>query len=377
MKKIVSIVSYSILPYSSGGQKSIAQFNEFLGTQCDLTVISTSSNDSSLVKNYTLIPWMKNNLLKFFDLSLFFKVVSFIKNNNINYLMLEHPYMGWLGWLVKLRCKIPLIIHTHNIEYLRFKSVGKKWWPILMWYEKWVLTMADTIFCISEEDKQFMVTNFSLPASKCHVITFGLPLPSIPKDKVDCAETVRKLHHIESDASIILFNGLLSYAPNANAVRDIAQHINPLLLKSDLKYKIIICGKGLPEDLNGLKAYTGQNIIYAGLVPDIELYFKAADIFINPILSGGGIKTKLVEALGFNTTVISAETGAIGCDKEASGNKLIVVQDNDWETFAGEVIDKLKTSIQTPDSFYAKYYWGNITKKALDAVDISSNKTNT
>jgi len=368
LKKIVSIVSYSILPYSSGGQKSIAQFNEFLGTQCDLTVISTSGNDASLARNYHLLPLMKNNLLKFFDLSLFFKLVKLIQSKKINYLMLEHPYMGWLGWLVKLRCKIPLIIHTHNVEYLRFKSVGKKWWPILMWYEKWVLTVADYVFCISEEDKQFMITHFSLPAGKCHVITFGLPLPAVPADKAICANTVRKMHNIDSDSSIILFNGLLSYAPNANAVRDIAQNINPLLLKSNLKYKIIICGKGLPEDLNGLKDYTNQNVIYAGLVSDIELYFEAADIFINPILSGGGIKTKLVEALGFNTTVISAETGAIGCDKAASGNKLIVVKDNDWESFAAEVINKLKIPIQTPDTFYAKYYWGNITKKALDAI---------
>jgi glycosyltransferase involved in cell wall biosynthesis len=191
LKKIVSLVSYSILPYSSGGQKSIAQFNEFLGAQCDLTVISTVGNDTSLVKQYKMILWMKNNLLKFFDLSLFFKLVSFVKSTHTDYLMLEHPYMGWLGWLVKLRCKIPLIIHTHNIEYLRFKSVGKKWWPILMWYEKWVLTIADYVFCISEEDRQFMVTHFSLPESKCQVITFGLPLPAVPSDKAASAATHR------------------------------------------------------------------------------------------------------------------------------------------------------------------------------------------
>jgi glycosyltransferase involved in cell wall biosynthesis len=213
-----------------------------------------------------------------------------------------------------------------------------------------------------------MINDFSLPAFKCTVITFGLPLPAVPDDKADCATLVRKVHGIDKDAAIILFNGLLSYTPNANAVRDIVTHINPILLESSLKYKIIICGKGLPEDLNGLKDFTNKHIIYAGLVPDIELYFKAADIFINPILSGGGIKTKLVEALGFNTTVISAETGAIGCDKVASGNKLIVVKDNDWSTFATEIINKLNSTIQTPASFYDKYYWGNITKKALSVL---------
>jgi glycosyltransferase involved in cell wall biosynthesis len=367
-KKIASIVSYQILPYFSGGQKSIAQFNEFLGEKCELTVFSTSSNDINLANNYTMLPWLRSNILKFFDLSLFFKISAYIKSNGIQYIMLEHPYMGWLGWLIRLSCKIPLIVHTHNIEFLRFKSVGKKWWPILMWYEKWVLNTADIVFCISEEDKQYMINNLSIDADKCNVITFGLPFPSIPSDKSSCGEIVRKQHNINKDESIILFNGLLSYYSNANAVRDIVEDINPLLIHSDLGYKIIICGKGLPEEFNGLKDYADKNIIYAGLVPDIELYFKAADIFINPILSGGGIKTKLVEALGFNTTVISAETGAIGCDRVACGDKLVVVKDKDWETFAEEIINKLKQPIQTPDSFYEKYYWGNITKKALDAL---------
>jgi glycosyltransferase involved in cell wall biosynthesis len=369
-KKIASIVSYQILPYFSGGQKSIAQFNEFLGAQSDLTVFSTNSNDCNLVKNYTLLPWMKNGKLKFFQLSLYFKISSFIKANEIKYLIIEHPYMGWLGWLVKHSCNIPLIVHTHNIEYLRFKSVGKLWWPILMGYEKWVLNMADIVFCISEEDKQFMVNELSVRESKCHVITFGLPIPSVPTDKQLCADTVRKLHNINTNEAIILFNGQLNYGPNLNAVNDILNHINPLLLKSGLDYKIIICGKFLPEELNGLKEYADKNIIYAGMVPDIELYFKAADIFINPVLSGGGIKTKLVEALGYNTTVISAATGAIGCDREASGDKLVVIKDNDWAAFTEAIIEKLHQPITTPDSFYAKYYWGNITKKALDCLPI-------
>ena len=367
-KNIASIVSYQILPYATGGQKSIAQFNEYLGQRSNLTVFSTRNNNVSLANQYTLLPWLKSGLIKFFQLSLFFRISAYIKSNGIKYFILEHPYMGWLGWLIKHACNITLIVHTHNIEHVRFKSVGKPWWPILMWYERWVLNMADVVFCISEEDRQFMIHELSVNESKCQVITFGLPISSVPVDKKACADEVRKLHQINQEEAIVLFNGQLSYGPNLNAVKDILNNINPILLNSGLLYKLIICGKGLPDELNSLKDYADKNIIYAGLVPDIELYFKAADIFINPILSGGGIKTKLVEALGYNTTVISAKTGAIGCDKEASGDKLVVIQDNDWHAFAKAIIDKLQLPIETPASFYAKYYWGNIAQKALDCL---------
>lgn len=368
-KNVLSIVSYNILPYFSGGQKSIAQFNEFLGEQCNLTVVSTSSNNHLLAKSYTMLPWMKSNPLKFIQVSLFFRLSALIKEKGIQYFILEHPYMGWLGWLIKWKCKIKLIVHTHNLEFLRFKSVGKKWWPILKWYETWVLNMADQVFCISEEDKAYMVNNLKVPAAKCSVITFGLPFSSIPDDKIACAYKVRTLHNIHPNDKLILFNGLLNYHPNTNAVNDIINYINPLLIKSLLNYKILICGKGLPEAFNDLKDFKDKNIIYTGLVGDIELYFKAADLFINPVLSGGGIKTKLVEALGYNTTVVSAETGAIGCDKNACGSKLVVIKDKDWQSFVAAILIQLESPINTPTSFYDKYYWGNITKKALEELN--------
>ena len=48
------------------------------------------------------------------------------------------------------------------------------------------------------------------------------------------------------------------------------------------------------EDLKDIK-----NLVYAGFVNDVDVYYKGADLFINPVNSGGGLKTKLVEAIGF------------------------------------------------------------------------------
>ncbi|MBK7558780.1 MAG: glycosyltransferase [Chitinophagaceae bacterium] len=74
-------------------------------------------------------------------------------------------------------------------------------------------------------------------------------------------------------------------------------------------------------------------MIYAGFVEDINLYFKGCDIFINPVVNGGGIKTKLVEALGYDLSVTSTKTGAIGIPVEMTGNKMKISEDNDWKAF--------------------------------------------
>ena len=93
------------------------------------------------------------------------------------------------------------------------------------------------------------------------------------------------------------------------------------------------------------------------------MYFKAADIFLNPVLTGGGIKTKMVESIAFGTTVITTATGAAGIHKNICGNKLIVVPDNDWKSFAEAIIDNADKYEITPPSYYEYYYWGNIVKK--------------
>ncbi len=166
---------------------------------------------------------------------------------------------------------------------------------------------------------------------------------------------------------ILLFNGLLDYKPNLDALKIILEEINPLLLlQATFQYKIIICGKRLPEEMNGLKDYADKNIIYAGFVDDIESYFKAADLFLNPVQSGGGIKTKMVEAIAFGTTVVATESGAVGIEKKVCGEKLVVVPDNRWEKFSVAINQNMNILPMTPSDYYNYYSWNNIIKNLIE-----------
>jgi glycosyltransferase involved in cell wall biosynthesis len=242
--------------------------------------------------------------------------------------------------------------------------VGKWWWPILKRYEKWCLQKADAVFFITSEDKQFAINSWKIAKEKCIDVPFGVEIKNYPDDKEAAREKVESGYSITKDKKILLFNGMLNYKPNLDALKIILDKINPLLLTQPaFRYKIIICGKGLPDELNSLQEYTDKNIIFAGFVPDIETYFKAADIFLNPVQSGGGIKTKMVEAIAYGTTVIATETGATGINREICGDKLTVVKDNDWKIFADMVIEHAGRISATPGSYYKEYFWGNIIKK--------------
>lgn len=367
MKKVLAIAPYAYLPFFSGGQKFIARFLEHLGNKLDLTVVSVAENDLSLARTYKIMPLMKTSFSRYLDRSLIEKITTIVKEQQVDTIICEHPYLAWLVFAVRKRTGVKVIFHTHNIEHQRFKSMGKWWWPVLKGYEKRSFQKADHIFFITPEDKAFAVNNWHIDEKKCIDVPFGIDVQEFPSDRSACRAQVAAKHGIGLDEKILSFNGLLDYKPNSDALDIILDKINPLLLnEAGLRYKIIISGKNLPASYNDLKDYVGRNIIYTGFTDDITTYLKATDIFLNPVQSGGGIKTKMVEAIGYGATVVSTETGATGIEKKHCGEKLHITTDNDWFAFTQAIMEQCRQAFKpTPSAYYDHYNWGHIIERVV------------
>jgi len=354
-----------------GGQKGIACFYAAFSKCIDVTLVSVKSNAQPDNFSGAFMPVMPNAKSRYFNPFGIFAFLKIIRKQQATHLVIEHPYLGWLGFLLKKIISVKLIIHSHNIESLRFKSTGKWWWKMLWHYEKWTHRQADINFFITDEDKQFALTHFKLNPSKCHTITYGFDFGKAPsaEEKSIAKSALQQKHNIPSTNKILLFNGTLDYAPNLNALKNILFDINPILLEAvNFKYTIIICGKGLPADLQELKEFADKNIVYAGFVDDISLYFKGSDIFINPVVEGGGIKTKLVEALGNNMSCISTVEGAIGVPEKITGGKITIVSNTNWDEFSKAIVACNSISNPIDAQFFNHFYWNNIAGKAASII---------
>lgn len=369
MANVLSIVTYKIFPAKLGGQKGIALFNKYLSAEENLFCFTIKDNDPSLA-SYKVFNLLSNSPSRYFNIFYFRQLKKIVRENDISHIICEHPYYGWMALLLKYFCKVKLVIHSHNIESERFKTVGKWWWKILWHYEKFIHQKADFTFCITQQDRNYFYRNYHIPYEKSTVITYGISWnqpPSSPEKK-EAKDFLLKKYSLTSETHLFLFNGTLDYGPNLDAVKNIVEKINPLFIQKNISYKIIICGKGLPEEMNELKNYLDKNIIYAGFVDDISVYFKGADVFINPVTDGGGIKTKLVEALGYNLNAVSTFNGAMGVDQTICNEKLFLTENNDWQEFA----DKMETAICMDQSisseFFQHFYWKNIAAKAAEVI---------
>ncbi|MBP6431838.1 MAG: glycosyltransferase [Ferruginibacter sp.] len=372
--RVLTLIPYTFLPARLGGQKNIALFFKFFSALVKITCVSVKDNDTSLVTEYEILNILQNGKLRYANPFYFFTLKKIIRQKKITHLMVEHPYYGWLGILLKLFCKVKLVVRSQNIEAERFKSIGKWWWGILWNYEKMTHRFADYNFFIQQDDEQYAIAKYKLDPAKCFIITYGFELtaPPLRQDKITAKEKLAALYNISKKERFILFNGSLNYKPNKDALDNILANINPLLLEAEnFAYKIIICGSNLDESYNKLKDYAGKNIIYAGFVDDITLFYKGTDMLINPVTDGGGIKTKLVEALGYNLNVVTTASGAIGVPLSLTGGKMKVIGDTDWSNFS-EAIIKSKVDQDIPNAFFDNFYWGKIAEKAAGILQLNN-----
>jgi polysaccharide biosynthesis protein PslH len=372
MLNVLSIVPYSFLPARFGGTISIARFNNYFSKQVNLVCVSTKSNDTSLAKGYELLNILSNSQLRYINLFYFFRLRSIIRRRKITHLLIEHPYYGWLGILLKRSTGVQLVVHSHNMEGLRRKSLGRWWWKLLWRYEKRVHRAADFSFFIQENDRQYAIEHFELSPSRCGTVTYGIDLdaPPAPAEKARAKEWVHQQHAIPPGNNILLFNGSFDYMPNLEGLNKIINLLNPALQQlKDFAYTIIICGKDIPVSISS-KQY--PNMIIAGYVDDILIYNKGADIFLNPVIEGGGIKTKLVDALGYDMHAVSTESGAIGVDPKICNEKLAIAPDGDWIEFTRLIIRQATLKNHTPAAFYAQFYWGTITANAARFIQTTN-----
>lgn len=146
--------------------------------------------------------------------------------------------------------------------------------------EKWVFNQADA--------ERFMAHYGYAPDE---IIPMGAPIPKT-------SEEYKKIVIDKKDKKQMLFV-CSSYYVNIDGFKWFYQNVVPNLKK---KYHIIIVGTGA-QQLKSL--ITNEDIEILGRVESMAAYYESADVIIEPVFDGGGMKVKTIEALSFGKVIIS------------------------------------------------------------------------
>lgn len=368
---IAMIVPYRFVPPVNGGHKAAYGFAKYLSRVADFHCISTQNNEAAKA-DFPLTALLPEGPSKYFSPVVLWRLYRYFQQHQIRFVVLHQHFIGILLLPLILLTSVKFVIFSQNIEYQRFKSLLRWYWPIIYLSEWLVYKVAWRVQFISPDDLPIAVQQFGLKPKKCDITPYGTDQQESPTE-ADLATARRKVteaHQYGPDEKLIIFFGPQTYQPNLEAVDRIIHHINPWLLENmDQPYRILICGGGLPKSYHQLAEYKAKNIDYLGFVPDIDLYVKASDVMINPINTGGGVKTKVIEAIALGKTVISSYTGALGVEPEACGQKLLRVNDEDYVAYGQAIKSALQhTSCPTPSAFYQLYYWPNAIQSLIAVI---------
>lgn len=360
---VLSIAPYRILPATSGGHLGIVSLHDYLGKICDDHILSTSDNASEEKFSFRIHRIFTPGPKRYIPYYHLKEMVAVGREYNADCIFCDHPYMVPSVIALAKKLNVQWYLRSHNIESERFRTLGKKWWKVMFWFERYAMRKANGVFFITPEDAAWAKKNYNLPEKKCHIIPYGTVLGNAPEGHAAAKRELAETLQLDASKNWLYFLGALDYAPNTQAVNFILDEIMPRLDKINSNYQVLIAGKGLPAELQQKIEATGGKVRYLGFVPVLDTFLKAADIMLNPVLIGGGIKTKAVEALGYSKVVISSESGAAGILPEVCGNNLVITPDYDWDAFATATANAFNVTAQIPEAFYKTYFWGNIAQK--------------
>lgn len=142
----------------------------------------------------------------------------------------------------------------------------------------------------------------------------------------------------------MLFLGSFRHPPNQEALNWFTRHVLPLVLKSCRGARLVIVGAAAPP-LHSLPDLPG-NIEVRGFVEDVREPLSRYAVFVCPILSGSGMRVKLLEAFSAGIPVVSTRIGAEGLATE--DGEICALADDPAE-FAARIVELLRDTAKACD----------------------------
>lgn len=267
------------------------------------------------------------NIERFISTTYKEKLIDVLKNNNYDVIQLETVYLTPYTDTIKKYSKAAIVLRSHNIENeiwynlsatepnLIRKIYYKLCYKRLKQYEISSLAIYDMILSITDRDKK---TYFKInPHLKVNTVQVGIPLSNYDISK--SCDSCERFGYI----------GSLDWRPNIEGLRWFFDNVWVEIIKEFPDIKFHLAGRNADQTfLDDLP----RGVEYFGEVDDATEFISTLDAVIVPLLSGSGIRIKILESMAMAKTVISTSKGFEGIEIEDMNNAIIFESYHDLQS---------------------------------------------
>ncbi len=300
----------------------------FIGVDCDSSIRPLRLGSNLLFSSHPYIAERFNN--KAFRMAL----STLLQQESFDVIQLEGPYPGQYLDVIRKESKAIVSLRAHNVEHLIWKRKAlHERSPLNSWYMKnlarrlkaYELDVAhrsDRLIPISEYDLTYFREqgiqrpSLTIPAG---LILANYPLTELP------------------DAPTIFFIGALDWMPNQEGLNWFIQKVFHKLLTAIPELRFHVAGRNAPPSFE--RRLNHPNIVYHGEVSDALSFMQSYRLMVAPLLTGSGIRIKILEGMALGRPVVTTSTGIEGIPARIQED--VVVEDNPYE-FSNHVVRLLK-----------------------------------
>ena len=317
-------ISQAVLNKNNGGGQFVRSLTGLLKRVVgadNLTIISLpDQNDTSKhsrVENNLIIfeaapnkLQMFKNLLdgcpKWVDRNIFDKTVEIIKKGNYDFVFLGFSTYEYLIKKIKKETSLPVFVMyqgiTPNTKKSRLngasllqRAVSYPSYRMVLKRERVNAELADCNIVHNKRERDAYYYYYKKEPE--------LYLPVFIADKF----SENKGENPGYEGFSLLFIGS-NFGPNLSGLKWFAERVMP---KVSPKVNLYIVGQGM-EILAQEPLYQTCNIHIIGEVEDLAPWYYHADLVVEPIFEGDGMKTKTVEAMMFGKTILGSDEAFCG-----------------------------------------------------------------
>ncbi len=265
-------------------------------------------------------------------------LAAWLQEEQFDVVQLETLYLAPYLDTIRTNSSALVSMRAHNVESEIWERVcdnirflPKRWYlrkltQQLKAYETEQLRHYDLLLPISKRDEQtFQCLGYD---RKSRVLPIGLD--------TGCGEPNYAVYR---SAPTLSFIGSLDWMPNIEGLQWFLSDVWPAIHTAFPDLQFHIAGRNMPEQFLQLKM---KNICVHGEVPSACDFVNQYSISLVPLLSGGGMRAKILEAMSLGRTVLTTSIGLEGI--RAKHKKDVLVADT-----AADFLNILKEYLSQPE----------------------------
>lgn len=246
------------------------------------------------------------------------KLTAILTNGGFDIVQLESLYLAPYLDQIRKCSDAKIVLRAHNVEYVIWERLLGSTGNMFKRYYLSVLTRRLKAFEISMLNRYDAILPITRSDEKIiHRDGCKLPIHVTP---LGLNTEKYQIEEKENGMFSVFHLGSMDWMPNIEALNWFIAGVLPELRKRDPSLRIYLAGKKMPGHI---KKLASSDLIIEDTISDAIAYMSDKPVMVVPLLSGGGMRVKIIEGMAMGKTIISTRIGAEGIDCEHLKNILI------------------------------------------------------